>query len=218
MWVTVDEDVRGTDLYTGEELDPIRVRDPATLDQGIQLSSRIATGLDAVWVGYSDGYLSRYDVETGEVTTGRVGDEIDSIVVGDGLVWLGDRFDDAVTTFDPRTGTTHEIDLGVVSPDELVFEEATGKVWALDLSSDLIVSIDRDGPGRTITVGSDPTDIAVGLGSVWVTDLDGVLRRVDTTTGTVTEVVDAGLPLWAVGVDEETGLVWLDLSPPPQRR
>jgi streptogramin lyase len=218
MWFTFADVVRGADLYTGEELEPIQVRDPSTFTEALSGGGeRIATGLGSVWVGYRDGILSRLDVGSGEVTTRRIGEAIDSMAVGGGAVWLGDRFDGSLAILDVETGSIERIDLGAVTPDELVYDEASQKAWALDVFSDLVVAIDRDGASQTVPVGADPTDIAVGIDRVWVTDLDGILREVNPTTGRVREVLDVGLPLWAVGVDEETALVWLDVSPPPRR-
>jgi len=66
---------------------------------------------------------------------------------------------------------------------------------------------------RSRRVGDNPTDMAVGLGAVWVGDEGGSLYRVDTTTLDVEEF-PLGAEVFAVGVDETTEAVWAYLGSP----
>jgi DNA-binding beta-propeller fold protein YncE len=59
----------------------------------------------------------------------------------------------------------------------------------------------------TIRIGGVPRDATVGAGSVWVTDADGLLRRVDPRTGRVIATVRAGTR--ATSVTASADAVWL---------
>ena len=58
-------------------------------------------------------------------------------------------------------------------------------------------------------MGPDPTAIAVGLGSAWVTDgQDGTLYRIDPNLGRATPI-PLGRPLVAVAIDDVGKTVWV---------
>lgn len=87
-------------------------------------------------------------------------------------------------------------------------------VWIVDRSAGTVTPIDadEDSPGAPIEVGEDPSDIAVGLGSVWVANQgDGTVSRVDPLTGNVT-AIDIGAPVAAIAVDEGNGTLWLIIA------
>ena len=69
-------------------------------------------------------------------------------------------------------------------------------------------------PGAILDVGSAPFGVAVGGGSVWVTDnCDGTVSRIDSETNELTATIDVGLaPRWlAFG----HGHVWVGVGGVP---
>jgi hypothetical protein len=60
---------------------------------------------------------------------------------------------------------------------------------------------------ETIRIGGFPRDAALGAGSVWVSDADGLLRRVDPRSGRVIATVRAGTR--ATSVTSSADAVWL---------
>ena len=86
-------------------------------------------------------------------------------------------------------------------------------MWILDQQVGVVTEIDavtgiEQGSAR---VGHEPTDMAVGLGAVWVGDRDGSLYRIDTSTLEV-ESFAVGAEVFGVGVDEAAGTVWVYLG------
>jgi hypothetical protein len=75
----------------------------------------------------------------------------------------------------------------------------------------------RNVPGSSIGLGPDPSSIAVGLGSAWVSDgEDGNLYRIDPELARATPI-PLGAPLAVVAIDEAERSVWVELSPTPDR-
>jgi streptogramin lyase len=80
---------------------------------------------------------------------------------------------------DPESEEVHTIRLPG-GADSIVADK-TG-VWVMDRASGVVVRIEpaTGEPGQQIRVGADPTCIAVGSGSVWVTAPDeGAVYRID---------------------------------------
>jgi streptogramin lyase len=88
-----------------------------------------------------------------------------------------------------------------------------GRVWILDGVAGTITPIDpgTGEVGSPFRVGSSPRDIAVGAGSVWVTDADGNLYRIDPDTLDVS-TIRVGSPLALVAVDQGSGKVWVSVG------
>ena len=85
-------------------------------------------------------------------------------------------------------------------------------VWVLDRDLGTVTLVDPvAGIGETIRVGNDPTDMAGGLGALWVSDIDGVLWRVDLVTHDVT-TIEIGSPLASIALDEPGGTIWAFVS------
>jgi DNA-binding beta-propeller fold protein YncE len=85
-------------------------------------------------------------------------------------------------------------------------------VWLLEASGDVVIPVAADGtPLRPITVGEDPSGIAVGLDAVWVSDEGGDVYRIDPITSEVTTLHPGG-HLTAIAVDEATGTLWLTVG------
>ena len=193
---------------------------PATLDQrwvvqleaeGSQFGTDVAIGGGAVWVGVSDGQLIRVDPSTERARVKRGLDPIDAIAFGHGSVWTVDTFGGSVTRYDAETLEALariEIPDGV---DTLVPGE--NAVWALSRTLDVLTEIDvsENERDQIVQVGTDPSGLAAGQGTVWVGDEDGTLRRVDEDTRQVTDV-PFGSEIRGLAFDDETDTLWVDVA------
>jgi class 3 adenylate cyclase len=165
---------------------------------------------DAVWIGLRDGTLVRVDGSTGEpgepVETGH---PIDRLAASKDTVWLVDILAGEVFRIDAaslqQTGQPIRIEGSV---DQIV--AGGDSLWVLDRSAGTVSRIDAtsgviQGPWR---VGDDPTDMALGLDSVWVADLDGSVYRLDPLTFKV-ERMPIGAEVLGVAVDEAADSLWV---------
>ncbi len=86
-------------------------------------------------------------------------------------------------------------------------------MWVLSRTLGNITEIDVEAgtTTRTVQVGNAPTAIASGLGTIWVGDKDGIIRRVDEDTLQVTEI-PFGAAIRALAFDEETDTFWVDVA------
>ena len=87
-------------------------------------------------------------------------------------------------------------------------------MWILDSSAGVVIPVDpvTSLPGSPIRVGLNPTDVAVGLGAVWVTNNgDGTISKIDPVTGNV-EAFEIGGPVAAIAVDERSDTVWVAVA------
>jgi class 3 adenylate cyclase len=175
------------------------------------VTADVAVGAGSVWVGTASGRLLRFEPGTGGRLWRSGLGHIDSLAVGHGSLW----------TIDSLEGTLSRSDLGSMrlldeSPpiaggvDALAVGERY--VWVLSRSVGSLsqVSADTTMVEQTIQVGESPTAITAGLGSVWVGDEDGVVRRVDEDTLQVTEI-PIGAEIRGIAVDEETETLWVDV-------
>jgi hypothetical protein len=119
-----------------------------------------------------------------------------------------------VYRIDPRTASVRSAATINGNVDRVAAGE--GALWILDSRAGTVSSLEpgSDEPGAPIVVGDDTTAIAAGLGAVWVSGLDGVIRRIDLTSRAVTRI-EIGAPLAAVAVDEEGGGVWAIVATRP---
>jgi class 3 adenylate cyclase len=175
------------------------------------LPNDLAVGRGAVWVTFPDGRLVELDAETGKVVArADVGGFIDEAVLGAGGLWVLDITDGTLTRVDPRTleasdptGFSGSV-LGMAADDE--------HVWLLETSGDDVIPVSAGGiVGDPISVGGDPSGIAVGLGSVWVCDEGGDVYEIDPLTKQ-TKVIHVGGHLTAIAVDEHAGMLWLTVG------
>ena len=61
-----------------------------------------------------------------------------------------------------------------------------GAVWVSNPCDGSVLKIDpRSGVTTRIPVGGDPSDIGIGFGSVWVSDMDGTETRIDPDSGRI---------------------------------
>jgi class 3 adenylate cyclase len=175
------------------------------------LPNDLAVGRGGVWVTFPDGRLVELDAETGTVVAhADVGGFIDEAVLGAGGLWVLDITDGTLTRVDPRTleasdptGFSGSV-LGMAADDE--------HVWLLETSGDDVIPVSAGGiVGDPISVGGDPSGIAVGLGSVWVCDEGGDVYEIDPLTKE-TKVIHVGGHLTAIAVDEHAGMLWLTVG------
>jgi DNA-binding beta-propeller fold protein YncE len=175
------------------------------------LPNDVAVGKGSVWVTFPDGRLIELDPETGKVVAEtHVGDFIDEAAVGAGGLWVLDITDGTLTRVDTRTlersdptGFSGSV-LGMAADDE--------HVWLLETSGNDVIPVSAGGVvGDPISVGADPSGIAVGLGAVWVCDEGGDVYKIDPLTKRTT-TIHVGGHLTAIAVDEDTGTLWLTVG------
>jgi len=193
---------------TVDRIDPATDEIVFVTDLGADAHS-VAADDQAVWALGSSGALAKIEPGTGRLVMERsVATSGDALAVGEGAVWVLDGLEDALLRIDP---TTLRVDRSFpVSGDALVV--GSGTVWVLDEQGGTVTSVDtatgaRSGP---IRVGQRSTDISLGAGSVWVTDGNGTVTRIDPTTKVVTRTRLGG-PVAAVAADGD-GDVWVLVS------
>jgi streptogramin lyase len=156
-------------------------------------------------VGTSDGKLIRVDARSQDDPVRTSTGAVDGLAADDSGVWALNRVDGSVTHFDARTlRASDPVELSGDVTAMAVDDE--GDLWTLDQSGGVVTNI---ATRSTVPVGGDPKGIDAGHGSIWVGDTDGILRRIDTTTGEVTEFT-VGSPIVVVAIDRSNGSVWVE--------
>jgi peptide/nickel transport system substrate-binding protein len=155
----------------------------------------VARGEGAIWVTNANaGTVSRIDPVTRTVRqTITVGSGPSGIAVGAGAVWVANYGDATVSRIDPQTNTVvgEAIPVGN-GPTAVAFGE--GVLWVANAVDRTLSRIDPiSGRVRTINIDAVGRGIAVGGGSVWVTDESSQrVVRFDPTTNSVAETVSVG--------------------------
>ncbi|HEX4365085.1 MAG TPA: protein kinase [Solirubrobacteraceae bacterium] len=177
----------------------------------------IATGARAVWVAVrnpSDGDHSpesivRIDPSTLAQRRIAIAGGVQDLAVGEGAVWVTNRFAAKVTRIDVRDGSQRVISVGR-GPKGIAVGE--GGVWVASSIDDEITRINpRTLRTTQIPIDAIPERITVGGGSVWTTAKEaGRLIRIDTTTHKVLERIDVGQRPFALEVTRGRA-VWLTL-------
>jgi ABC-type branched-subunit amino acid transport system substrate-binding protein len=147
--------------------------------------TRLASHGDPIWVGDDDaGTVSALNGKTRRVTRlVAAGGFPSDLAVGEGALWVMDGRSGLLRKVDPVYGAvTRSIRVAAPNP-------------AYDASRE----------------GLDPTSVAAGLGSVWLTDGSAELARVDPRAGRVAERIDLGAPLNSATVG--AGAVWAASGP-----
>ncbi len=192
------------DPATDQQLPDIPIRSDV-------LPNDVAVGKGAVWVTFPDGRLVEVDPKTGKVVAHtKVGEFIDGAVLGAGGLWVLDITDGTLTRVDPRTleasdpaGFSGSV-LGMAADDE--------RVWLLEVSGNDVIPVSAAGVvGDPISVGENPSGIAVGSGAVWVCDEGGDVYRIDPLTKQ-TKIIHVGGHLTAIAVDEHAGTLWMTVG------
>jgi ABC-type branched-subunit amino acid transport system substrate-binding protein/streptogramin lyase/tetratricopeptide (TPR) repeat protein len=140
------------------------------------------------------------------------------LAIGGGTVWVGSDESGTVSALDPHTQrATKLVAIGGFPSDLAVGERA---VWVVDGKSGLVDKVDpsygvvasriRIAAANPVYDSSreviDPTSVAAGSGSVWLTDGSRKLTRIDPTTNKVVQRIDLRSPLDGVAVG--AGGVW----------
>ena len=150
----------------------------------------IAVGMRGVWVANAgDGTVTRLDPATGENvdTIGAGGGDLNDLAVGFGYVWVANGNDGTITKIDPRLDQTvgPPIRLGrpTVAPDPVFYIAIDSHyVWATRGSQLLRIDPATGKVERRLDIGQ-PTGLATGGGSVWVTtQAPTTLLRIDPQT------------------------------------
>ena len=135
-------------------------------------TTSVAAGKDDVWVvnSFADS-VSRLDLQTGAVVDNvAVGRDPGGIAVARGFVWVANSLDATVSRIDPETRLVETIPVGL-TPTALAAEDAT--VWVTNAGERSVSRIDA-GTGRVLDralpTGAFGRGIAIGSGSVWITD------------------------------------------------
>lgn len=194
----------------------------------------VALGAGAAWVG--DGApepagvigavdmvgVSRVDLRTGVVTAttslpssgksrlapaaGVLPTGVSRLAVGAGGVWAIDP-DKSVTRLDPTTGATAAV-VHVTATTSIAADR--GSVWFVG-AGQVVRRIDprTNRPGQAIRIAaSGLAGIALGAGSVWVTDPpDGLVWRVEPGLRPIERSFDAGVGV--TGITFASGAVWV---------
>jgi len=208
IWVSTGESLIRVNPATDQPEPVLRI--PAS---GTGFSADVAVGGGYVWLGTGDGRLLRLDAATGRHRWVTGLDPIDTIAFGHGAVWTADSFGDTVSRYNTDT-MRPEAEIEVAGGmDDLVSGEVA--VWALSRSVGSLTKIDvsENVATRIVPVGKDPTGLTAGLGSLWLGDEDGVIRRVDEDTRQV-EDIPFGAAIRALAFDEETDTLWVDVARP----
>jgi class 3 adenylate cyclase len=181
----------------------------------------IALSHDAMWFLSGNATLSRIEPRAGHVqATVRHGGEPDGgpayVAVGEDGVWVYayNGTDGDLTRVDPRSNSVvASVSLAGTGP----LAAGLGNVWLVDNPKHLIWQIDPGSPTarpptvvRSITVGQNPVDVAVGLDSVWVASGDGTVSRIDPIAARVVETIRVGGNLGGIAVGG--GLVWVTVD------
>jgi streptogramin lyase len=132
-------------------------------------------------------------------------------VVGAGRVWVLDIAGGTLTRVDPHTNQVDDAQIGITG-SILGFAADDQRVWLLEVSGNDVIPVGANGVvGDPISVGDDPSGIAVGLGAVWVSDEGGDVYRIDPLTKESSRF-HVGGHLTAIAVDEGTGSLWMTVG------
>jgi YVTN family beta-propeller protein len=143
----------------------------------------LAHGEDGLWVANRGGSVSLVNEGTAEVETAPVDGAPEGVAVGDGLLFVADRDEDAVRWIEAPGGNEETIPVGL-DPSGVAFSESS--VWVANLGSGNVSRLIDAQVVGSIAVGGEPYGVAIGAGSVWVTNgADGTVSRIDPTSGDV---------------------------------
>jgi YVTN family beta-propeller protein len=207
--------VANRDDQTISQVDPERLTTIRTISLGEPPNSIVTAG-GRVWVAGSgpaapfvavdaiDPHFDAIDsrIRIPSVVAGSTG----SLATRGSSVWVAAESGE-LTRIDARTGRVERR----IDPDSgptAIALGAGGTVWMTDFEADNVAEIDPTGTITTISVGHEPTAIAVGDGGVWVADSgDNAVVRIDPTTQAVTNTIDVGHAPQGIALGD--GSVWV---------
>jgi peptide/nickel transport system substrate-binding protein len=169
-----------------------------------------AADAESVWVANTlQDTVSRIDAESGQVATIDIGGEPAGVATGEGFAWVTDATEGTVEQIDPDTNQiVGSLKVGNGPSGVAVAYRA---VWALAVTDGELVRVSLTRGGEVtdrIPVGSRPTAIAAGAGSLWVADeAAGTVVRVEPGSGRVSEAIGVGNGPSSVAFGE--GAVWV---------
>lgn len=190
VWVAGgDGSIRAIDPRTAE------MRGPAISVPG---ANGLAVGEGGVWVSSRiAGTLTRIDPRTRRAGAPiKVGAGPADVLVTDGAVWVANAADGTVSRIEPESGSASApVDIG--GSGVLALAGGAEGIWAartVGVVPDGVEVVRLDpGTGEPVgkavgLTGAVPLDLAVGAGSVWVTDVGGVRPPDPPRAGTVTRI------------------------------
>jgi YVTN family beta-propeller protein len=150
----------------------------------------IAVTRNAVWVGSRTGarsgtrtqLLLKLDPRTGALlNTIPIAYGVQSLALGEGAVWVTNRFRSTVTRVNTRTGRQRVIQVG---QDPSGVDVGGGFVWVANTGESTLSRIDpATNTATTIDVGLRPRSVAVNRFAVWASGYDASkVARVDPRT------------------------------------
>lgn len=180
------------------------------LEVGVNTFS-LALGRE-IWVGTQFGTIFRIDPSTGARDRTETGLIVNKMALTRDGLWTADIVRDELTQVDLESVRQRGDPIQIAGNMDQIVGHRDG-VWILDKQAGTVTRIDTSSrtSGQPTRVGEDPTDIATGLGAVWVSDRGGSLYRVDDVTLDVREF-PVGAEVLAVDVDEATEAVWVYLG------
>jgi YVTN family beta-propeller protein len=230
LWVTT---VGSGDLGASSDTDAVSRIDPETSE--VLATVKVPRGPmsvvftpGAVWVvnfGQSGDTVVRIDSKTNQfignpIQTGRAPL---SLAIGEGSAWVANHDAHTVTRIDATTGQVIANITVPSEPHRIAFGE--GAIWVANWHINSVTRIDPQTDqviGEPIPIGFHAGNIAVGLGSVWVTSdyrspvdaapEDVVLVRIDPQTNQAIETI----PLGGHPIDVEIAgdAVWVSIQGP----
>ena len=135
----------------------------------------VATGAGAVWVAvrnisaadHSPESIVRIDPSTGIQQQIAVADGVQDLAVGEGAVWVTNRFTNTVTKIRASDGKQARVAVG---PGPKGIAVGEGAVWVAASQDDEITRINPSSlQVRHIHIDAIPERLTVGGGSVWAT-------------------------------------------------
>jgi streptogramin lyase len=165
LWLVNYEEA---DTVAEVEIDTRRVLDTIRVPRASSNISMSASP-QAVWITYQDApdVLKRLDPATGELVAEIQVGPVETILEGDGEVWVATN-DGSVSRIDPATNEVTDTIEGVTrSPKHLVL--GGGSLWVGDARDPVVAQVDPEtGDVITTRVGGIPLHMAFGEGGVWV--------------------------------------------------
>jgi serine/threonine protein kinase/streptogramin lyase len=208
VWVGAIPGIVRINPATDRMLRPVVLNSPGVLQQTF-----VALGAGSAWGLTTDARVTRVDQHTGATKgTVDVGQSASGLSSGFDALWIIDSLQGTLTRVEPES---LDPDAPIaVSGDLDAIATGAGSVWIIDSKAGVVIPVDPATSllGSPIRVGLRPTDVAVGLGAVWVTNNgDGTISKINPVTGNV-ETFEIGAPVAAIGVDEQSGTLWVAVA------
>ena len=213
VWVGGNEPVGVTrlDARSGAVTHRLRFAARSSGSNFSEAGVELAVGFGSIWAAASIAppldYLARIDPATASVTRRIRPVHVGPIAIGSDAVWLIQygtltRVDPAVNAVSSRRAVRAD---GEVAADDRW-------VWVAESFEDIVWRVDARGRGeqQPVQVGTGPSGIALGFGSVWVSSRDGTVSRIDPVTRRVIETIRVGQTVNGIAI--AAGVVWVTVG------